>query len=115
VGVNLVYECSGAPRLFRLATDFMAPRGQMVLVGLITEEVPIIPLAYVPNELSLMGSYIYNCGEEFPMVLDFLRRKTLPVGDIITAKVRLADVIEKGFRPLMSPGCGDIKILVSPD
>jgi threonine dehydrogenase-like Zn-dependent dehydrogenase len=115
VGVIQVYECSGAPRLFRAATDFMAPRGQMVLVGLITQEVPIVPLAYVPNELSLLGSYIYNYGEEFPMVLDFLRKKTLPVADIITARIKLADVVEKGFRPLMSPGCQDIKILVSPD
>jgi threonine dehydrogenase-like Zn-dependent dehydrogenase len=113
-GVNQVFECSGAPEMFKLATNFMAPRGQLVLVGIITEEVPILPLAYVPNELSLIGSYIYNYPDEFPMVVDFLKKRTLPVDDIITAKIKLAD-IGAAFRRLMQPGCRDIKILVSPE
>lgn len=113
-GVDVVFECSGVSQAFRSATKFVRRGGQVLLVGQITQEVPIIPCDFTLNELQLQGICCYYA-EEFPMVVEFLKRGVSPVSKLITSKIKLSDIVERGFEVLLKPDNDEIKILVEPD
>ena len=113
VGADVVFDCSGIPQAFQSATSFLRPRGQLLLMGIITHEVPIVPVGFILGEYSLQGSMCYY-HEEFPMVIEFLSRHTSPIAEVITSKIKLSD-IQNGFEELSKPGTDEIKILVEPD
>ena len=111
-GMNQVFIACTAPAVYQSAADMLRFRGQIVLVGLLTKEVPVLPVSYCLPELNLQGILIYT--DEFPIVLDLLKQGTLPVTEIIT-KIKLSDIVSKGFDPLLNPDCDEAKILVSPE
>ncbi len=113
-GIDLVFDCSGIPAAFQSATGFLRPRGQVILVGVIAHEVPIVPLPFVLGEYSLQGSFCFY-HDEFPMVLEFLKRKVLPINQLITSKIKLSNIVKEGFDILTTPGNHEIKIIVEPD
>ena len=49
------------------------------------------------------------------MVIEFLQRHVVPVQELITSKIKLSEIVEKGFHRLEKPENGQIKILVEPD
>jgi (R,R)-butanediol dehydrogenase/meso-butanediol dehydrogenase/diacetyl reductase len=114
VGVDVVFDASGVPQAFRSAASFLRPGGQVVLLGIITDEVPIAPISFNIGEKSLQGS-IECVDEEYPMVIDFLKKGVSPVKEMITSKIKLSDIAEDGFYRLIKPGCDEIKIIVEPD
>jgi threonine dehydrogenase-like Zn-dependent dehydrogenase len=105
-GVNQVFECSGTAQAFQSAPDFLKPRGQIVMVGLIQHEIPILPFRYQPGEFQIQSSWCTT--DEWPLVLDFLRRTETPVEQMITSVIRLEDIIERGFNRLLQPNNGEI-------
>ena len=113
-GVDVVFDCSGVPEAFRSATDFLRKGGQILLKGIIPKEVPIFPMDFTFNEWQIQGSLCYYA-DEFPMIIEFLKRGVSPVGEMITSKIKLSDIIKKGFDILGKPGSSEIKILVEPD
>ncbi|MBA7617782.1 Sorbitol dehydrogenase [subsurface metagenome] len=113
-GVDVVFDCSGVPEAFRSATNFLRKGGQILLKGIIPKEVPIFPMDFTFNEWQIQGSLCYYA-DEFPMIIEFLKRGVSPVGEMITSKIKLSDIIKKGFDILGKPGSSEIKILVEPD
>jgi len=113
-GVDIVFDCSGALPAFESATDFLVPRGQIVIVGLIPSRASIPPLKWVINEWRLQGSFCYD-SDEFPMVLDFMQKNVPQVRKMITSRIRLKDIVNKGLDVLSTPGNKEIKILVEPE
>ena len=114
LGVAQVFDCSGVSQAFQSTTDFVRPKGQIMLIGVIATEVSIIPININLHEIQLQGSWCYY-SDEFPMVIDFLKRGVLPVKEMITSKIKLSDIVEQGFNKLLKPGHAEIKILVSPE
>jgi threonine dehydrogenase-like Zn-dependent dehydrogenase len=113
-GFDIIYDCSGVPQAFLSATDFLRRGGQILLEGIISSEVSIIPSKFIFNEWKLQGSCSYYA-DEFPMVIEFLQRHLVPVQELITSKIKLSEIVEKGFHQLEEPESGQIKILVEPD
>jgi (R,R)-butanediol dehydrogenase / meso-butanediol dehydrogenase / diacetyl reductase len=113
LGVHQVFECSGVRNAFRSAPTYLRARGQLMLVSVIQEETPFVPFSLQAHEFQIQASWCTN--DEFPMVIDFLKKGVLPVSKIITSKIKLSDIQEKGFQRLLKPGYDEIKILVSPD
>ena len=112
-GVDVVFDCSGIPQAFQTAATFLRPRGQVMLVGIITHEVPIVPVHFTLGEFNLQASMCFY-HEEFPMVIELLTRCVSPVTEVITSKIKLSD-IQQGFGALDKPDTNEIKILVQPD
>ena len=102
------------PLAFRGAIDFLRRGGQVLLVGVITHETPILPMNFTINEWQLQGSYAYY-SDEFPMVIAFLKKGVSPVKEMITSKIKLSDIVKEGFDKLLKPGHNEIKILVEPE
>lgn len=113
LGVNQVFDCSGVAEAFIGALDFLRPRGQIVLIGVIEEKVPITPFRFQPGEFQLVASWCQD--DEFPMVIEYLDKTTSPIKEVVTAKIKLQDIITEGFERLLQPTHDQIKILVSPD
>jgi len=110
-GVDQVFVCTPAPQAFQSAANLLKYRGQVVLIGLMTQEVPITPVNINMGELNIQGSLIYT--DEYPIVLDLLKRGALPVKQMITSKIKLGDIVKKGFEKLIVPDCEEAKIIVS--
>jgi hypothetical protein len=53
--------------------------------------------------------------DEPPIVIEFLKRGVPHINDMITSKIKLSNIIEKGFKILTEPSNNEIKILVQPD
>lgn len=113
VGVDVVFDASGIAEVFLSAPDFLRPRGQVLLIGMITDKVPVIPANFNFGEKSLQASI--DCIDEYPMVIDFLKRHLSPVREIITSKIKLSNIVKDGFDVLSKPGHSEIKIIVEPD
>jgi len=113
-GIDVVFDCSGIAEAFRSATSFLRKGGQIIIKGIIPKETPIIPMDFTFNEWDLKGSLCYYA-DEFPMVIEFLKRGISPVKELITSKIKLSEIIEKGFDALGKPGNSEIKIIVQPD
>ena len=113
LGVNQVFDCSGVAEAFQSAVNFLKPRGQIVLTGIVEQEVPIIPLKFQPGEFQLIATWCQD--DEIPMVIDYLKKGVSSIKNAVTSKIKLEDVIEQGFNKLLKPDHGEIKILVSPD
>lgn len=113
-GVDIVFDCSGVARAFQSAPDFLRRGGQVLLYGIIEEEVPILPMNWALNEWQLQGCLGYYA-DDFPLVIEFLRNGVAPVREMVTKKIKLSNIVEDGFEVLAKPGHDEIKILVGPD
>jgi (R,R)-butanediol dehydrogenase/meso-butanediol dehydrogenase/diacetyl reductase len=112
-GVDIVFDCSGVGVAFKSASSFLRRGGQIVLVGQIMKETPILPLDFTLRELQLQGISCYY-SDEFPMVMEFLTRRHVTFDEIITSRIQLSEITEKGFEVLSKPN-NEIKVIVFPD
>ena len=113
-GVDVVFDCSGTPAAFQSATTFLRARGQVMVMGLFTAEVPVCPMDWAIREYGLQGVLGYG-SDEFPMVISYLKRGSSPYKEVVTSKIKLSNIVEDGFNVLAKPGYDEIKILVEPD
>jgi (R,R)-butanediol dehydrogenase/meso-butanediol dehydrogenase/diacetyl reductase len=113
-GVDVVFDCSGVAGAFGSATNFLKKGGQILLKGVILKPATISPFDWIINEWRLQASMCYY-SDEFPMVLEFLKRRISPVGELITRKIKLSDIVKKGFAALAGGSLNEIKILVEPE
>jgi len=113
-GVDVVFDCSGSAQAFQSVTSFLRKGGQVLIVGIVTREVSILPLNWVTHEWQLQGSQAYN-SDEFPIVIEFLKKSVLLVKEVITSKIKLSNIAKDGFDKLAKPGHNEVKILVEPD
>jgi 2-desacetyl-2-hydroxyethyl bacteriochlorophyllide A dehydrogenase len=113
LGVAQVFECSGVTQAFQSVTEFLRPRGQIVLIGHITTEVPIIPLTLQFSEFQLQAVHAY--GDEFPIVIESLRKGVSPFSELITSRIKLSNIVKDGFEALLKPNNNEIKIIVAPE
>ena len=114
LGVDIVFECSGVPQVYNGITQYLRKGGQLLMQGVISQNVELYAMDWVLNEYQLQGSLCYY-SDEFPMVTEFLSRHVSPVNEMITSKIKLSNIIKDGFGKLTRPGSHDIKIIVEPD
>ncbi|MFC1938720.1 zinc-binding dehydrogenase [Chloroflexota bacterium] len=113
-GVDVVFDCSGLAHVFQSATQYLKTGGQILLVGVIEKEVAIYPMDFVVYEWELKAS-VAHYADEFPMVIKFLQKGSLPTSEMITSKIKLSNLVKDGFEALTTPGNKEIKIIVEPD
>ena len=113
-GMDIVYDCSGNGKAFRSATGYLRKGGQILLKGIIPGETQVNLMDITFNEWQIQGSLCYYA-DEFPMIMDFLKRKVAPVKELITSKIKMGEIIDKGFDVISKPGNSEIKIIVQPE
>ena len=111
-GINNSFLCTGAPPAFTGALNVLGYRGQLTMIGLITQEIPFTPVGLNMGELNIQGSLIYT--DEFDRVIDMLKKKAIPAEDMVSAKIKLSE-LSGMLDKLIAPTCTDNKVLVYPD
>ncbi|OCK77958.1 threonine dehydrogenase [Lepidopterella palustris CBS 459.81] len=113
-GVDFVFDCAGIPSGFENGMDALRYRGTYVNIA--GYEKPMtIPLRYFMfKEVTLMGSLAYDDQDFKETVEAFIQGKFKGVEKMVTSRIHLDDVPNKGFEELVTNKDDHIKILVTP-
>jgi (R,R)-butanediol dehydrogenase/meso-butanediol dehydrogenase/diacetyl reductase len=111
-GFDVVVECAGQPMTALLAGRLTRTRGRLVVMGVFEKPAPLDFTDLVFREKTVMGSMsgygLYN--ESIRMMTDPRFR-----GDVlITGRIQLDDLVEQGYRPLLTDQDRHVKTLVRP-
>lgn len=112
VGADLGFECVGDPKTACLTLDSVRRGGKMVVLGVFEKPSEINLNSCVFFEREIIGSLGYN--DEFATVLSYLVDGRLQAKPMISGKIKLEDILKKGFGDLIENKDKNIKILVSP-
>ena len=107
-----VFDCAGTPASAQLAVQLLRPLGRLLLVGLSLTPLDLAAPAIVIKELEIRGVIAYR-RTQFQAAIDLLAAGVIPVEELITEIVPLADA-EAAFQSLTARGSDKLKILLAP-
>jgi len=111
---DVTIECVGSAPTILLALRVSRRAGRIVLVGIAVKpvEFPFDSLLWAEKELIPVQGYV----DEYPAAISLLASGKIDSDTLITDKIKLDDIVEKGFKLLDSEQTVEhIKILVSPE
>jgi (R,R)-butanediol dehydrogenase/meso-butanediol dehydrogenase/diacetyl reductase len=111
VGADAVIECSGNERALQTAIASVRSAGRISQTGLHTKAASIDPMVLSERDITLTGTWCYPV-TDFPRIIDLIARGRFAVERVVTAKVAMEDIVEKGFETLLSPTGDQVKILI---
>ncbi|MDD4550429.1 MAG: zinc-binding dehydrogenase, partial [Syntrophomonadaceae bacterium] len=112
VGADVAVECVGSKATVPAAVNCIRPHGIAVTCGVFESEGPINWNDVVFKEKEIKGSLGYN--GEFAPVIGMLTDGRIDAETMITGRIKLDDILEKGFQELINHKDTNIKIIVSP-
>lgn len=112
LGADVAIECVGSDKTVPVALASVRPRGIVVTAGVFEKDTPIQFNNLTFPEKEIKGSLGYN--GEFATVISMLSDGRLDANTMITGKIKLDDIIGKGFHELINNKDKNIKIIVSP-
>lgn len=114
IGPPLVVEGSGSVAAFELAARLPRKGGRMVTLGLPTEPAHLNVFDLVLAERSIIASLSHVWDEDFAAAVALIAAGLLPVGDIVAARVPLAQTVTLGFESLGRQDLSGVKVLIDP-
>lgn len=111
-GFDVVVECVGQESTGLLAGRLTRTRGRLVVMGVFEKPAPLDFADLVFREKTVIGSmsgYGY-----FDQSIAMMTDERFKGNALITGRIGLDDIIERGFRPLLAEKDKHVKILVSP-
>ncbi|MDI9467767.1 MAG: 2,3-butanediol dehydrogenase [Bacillota bacterium] len=112
LGADVAIECVGSNKTVPVALESVRPRGIVVTAGVFESDTPIQFNNVTFPEKEIKGSLAYN--GDFARVIGMLNDGRLNAEMMITGRIGLDDIIEKGFQELINNKDENIKIIVSP-
>lgn len=113
VGVDAVVECSGNEMALQTALSAVRKAGTVAQTGLHTKPASIDPMVLSEFDITLRGTWCFPV-TDWPRIIDLIGNKGLPVEAVVSAKISMNDIVEKGFEVLLSPTGEMAKVLVKP-
>jgi (R,R)-butanediol dehydrogenase/meso-butanediol dehydrogenase/diacetyl reductase len=114
IGVDAVFETSGAQIGFDVGLESLKYEGTMVITSIWENAIQFNPNTVVFSEKKIVGTIAYR--HEFPAVLALMKDGRIKAEGYITTKILLDDIVTKGFATLTGPEKKQqVKILVTPD
>ena len=111
IGADAVIECSGNERALQTAIAAVRSAGHVSQTGLHTRPASIDPMVLSEHDITLSGTWCYPVFD-FPRIVDLIARGRYPVEQVVTSRVPMADIVEKGFDTLLSPTGDQVKVLI---
>jgi (R,R)-butanediol dehydrogenase/meso-butanediol dehydrogenase/diacetyl reductase len=111
LGADAAVECAGNGRALQACIDAVRTQGVVVVVGLMQSKVEMSPFQWIIKDLTIQGSLCYPL-TMWPRIIDMIRSGLFPVEAMIDDEIEMADIIDKGFKPLLDPHGAMMKILV---
>lgn len=113
LGVDVAFECIGNDKTGPQTAQLIRKGGKAVIVGIFEKPSQLHFNELVFNEKEIVGSLAYY--GEFDTAISLLADGRIVGEPLITGKIKLDDIVEKGFEELIAHKESNIKILVSPD
>jgi (R,R)-butanediol dehydrogenase/meso-butanediol dehydrogenase/diacetyl reductase len=117
-GADVAFEASGSEAGLRQALGATRRRGETVVVGVFAAPAELQPTLLVAGERTVTGSLGYasgpNAGREFGMTIGMFERGRLDPGAVVTGRIGLEGLVERGIEPLAAGGSDHCKLLVEP-
>ena len=112
IGVDAAIECSGSERALQTALASVRSAGRVAQTGLHTRPASIEPMLLAQRDIALVGTWCYPV-TDFPRIAGLIASGRYPVEKIVSAKIAIDDIVEKGFVTLLSPTGDQVKVLVN--
>lgn len=110
-GVHVVYDCAGVQAGLDQAIHAVRARGTVVNIAIWEKACSIVPNDLTFKERKYMGVATYQIGD-FQEVINAISAGDMKPHDMITQKIKLTEVEEKGFKALIEDKDNQVKILV---
>ncbi|AKL94002.1 (R,R)-butanediol dehydrogenase BdhA [Clostridium aceticum] len=112
VGTDVVFECIGSEKVTPLAVEVARTGGKIVVVGVYEKETSLNFNSIVFKDKHIIGSLAY--AGDFEIAIDLMNDGRIQADPLITGKIKIDDLVEKGFNELVHRKEENIKILVTP-
>jgi len=110
-GVHIVYDCAGVQSALDQAVHATRPRGCILNIAIWEKPCTITPNDFNFKERMYMGIATYEVGD-FQEVIDALSSGSMRPHEMITQRIKLTEVEERGFKSLIHDKDNQVKILV---
>ena len=114
LGADVVVEAGGNATTMAMAPQLARKSGCVVVLGLHNEPIPINLFPVVCGEITIKGSFSHVYNEDYADAVAYLGSGKFQVDSLISARINLNDMVEKGIDELLNNKSNYLKILVSP-
>ena len=111
IGVDLTIEAAGQPSTVDMAIRATRTQGRIVEVGIFEEPITLDLNPLVFQERELIG--MMNNGGEFPQAIQLLADGRVDPTLMISNRITLEEVVEKGFEECVNNKRGNVKVIVN--
>jgi (R,R)-butanediol dehydrogenase/meso-butanediol dehydrogenase/diacetyl reductase len=109
-GFDVVYECVGIQPALNTASQLLRKSGTLMVMG-VYEKMPQFNMnIFQEGERILLTSQAY--ADEMREVLEELKKKEIPLEELITARISLDRIVEDGFEELLRNPAKHVKVAV---
>ncbi len=112
-GADVSFECIGHKDTGPLAIDVIRNTGLAVIVGIFEEASAFNFFSLSGTDKRVMGTLTYTI-EDFKGLAALMDKGLIKADPLITGRIELKDIMEKGFLELINNKDENIKILVRP-
>ncbi|MDR3371585.1 2,3-butanediol dehydrogenase [Rhodoferax sp.] len=113
-GADVSFECIGNKLTGPLAVEVIRNCGRAVIVGIFEEPSAFNFFSLSATDKVVIGTLAYTIAD-FAGVAKLLASGQLKAEPMITGRIKLDDIVDKGFEELLRNKDAHIKILVSPE
>ena len=112
-GLDVVIDSAGGKQTPNTAIDMVKPGGTVTLVAIYTHLAKIDFNDLVATEKKLIGSLAYR-RDDLEDVLELIANNSVKTANLISQKICIDDVIDKGFSEMMKTDKDVFRVVVSP-
>lgn len=115
-GVDVAIDCAGLPQTIPAAVNATKRGGRTVIVGISEAPTPFNFNDILYSERNIYGIHGYTgYFSEFEPAVALIAGGTIKPELLITGKIKLKDLVEKGFKELIEHKEKNLKIIVTPE
>ncbi len=114
IGSDVVVEASGTTAAAPIAIDTARKSGRIVMVGLPVAAATVNFFSVVSTEKEIIGSLSHVYDEDYAAAVQLLNQGRINVEPLITERIPLHDLLDRGLHRLEREPTETLKIIVKP-
>jgi len=112
IGPDVVFECIGSDKVTPTAIEVARTGGKIILSGIYEKETSLQINTIVFTDKTVIGSLAY--AGDFKTAIDLVSDGRIDISPLVTGRISIDDIIEKGFEELVNRKDENVKIIVKP-
>lgn len=113
-GVEIVFDCAGVPQGLESAFKAVRYEGLYIMVAVWEKPMVVPNWQFLLKHITMKGTLIMDNGDFAEVMQMMTDGKLQGYEKMVTGRIRLNDIVKKGFEELINNKDAHIKILVDP-